>query len=66
MIALPWAVAGMELPTADMPKSHWFSRYASSYEYHLLICCLLTALLCVYITLPQAILLWTEPDMEEQ
>jgi hypothetical protein len=56
----------MELPTADMPKSHWFSRYASSYEYHLLICCLLTALLCVYITLSQAILLWTEPDMEEQ
>jgi len=27
---------------------------------------LLTAILFLYITLPQAILLWTEPDMEEQ
>jgi len=65
MIALLWAVAGMKLATADVPQSYWLSIYTSSYSYHLLVFSLITAAICVHATLPQAILLWTEPDMEE-
>jgi hypothetical protein len=65
MIALPWFIAAMKFTAAGMSKDYWFSRYASSYSYDLLLYSLLTALVCVYATLPQAILLWTEPDMEQ-
>jgi CDP-diglyceride synthetase len=65
VILLTLAMIAIKPYSAITSKEYWLSRYASSYPYDLLLYCLLTAFFWVYATLPQAILLWTEPDMEE-
>ncbi|MGB6728246.1 MAG: hypothetical protein WBE74_20310 [Terracidiphilus sp.] len=59
IIGLAWWIALMKRGAPQMPD------WVSSFPFDILLCCFLTALICLYATLPQAILLWTEPDMEE-
>jgi hypothetical protein len=65
MISVPWAIAGMKLVASGTSNEFWFSRLVSSHACDLLLFCLLTASICIYLTLPQAVLLWTEPDVEK-
>lgn len=59
IMGLAWWIALTKRGAPLMPE--WVSRL----PFDTFLCCSLTALICFHATLPQAILLWTEPDMEE-